>query len=1122
MRHLSPALSMFFGTLCVIAFAEPLPAFVPGSHETPGQDIPWGAPLDGGELRAVLIAPIYTLRDGALLAHHLEMDLEVVPLWSATQAVPAADAVPDYWGQRDPWAESVASLEERPDVIIAAGFSFSQMPPEIWTQVTTAVEAGAGLVLANHQEQAPAFLQDFLNALETVEAPGVVDGAGLEFAPELRSAHVVRAGAFGSGRVCELQYGSGGAGGDMFHCLLPPLNNPSRADHAYLDTYLSLAARAVRWAARRDPEVRVADIRTVVKVPDDMASESEAKTRFELPLQRSYGELEVVLASAAPRDLTVRASLRQEGRGRFVSYVGAQPLKKGESTYRLYLGAGPGVYSLDIWLLDGDAVAEWYSQGIELAGSPSLGEVTLSRTVLQPNDLLDVSAAVRFLDRDAPRPVLLFGRARDPFGRVVATATAALAANERHGTVTLDFADLLAPEVVIELYAVADEEGVPSEGQLLRAPFLARRVPVLQPVERGHAFRLIGGNAGAEYNRRYFLERLRAAGVDAARIASGDEAARFCTENGLRPIAEIDLPPGQAEIPGDWLENHGAALTLQGVPAADISSFLSFVRPDSLREPETVLGLARALIEDRYSSIEAYNRAWGTSVSSWEALRWPENVRPGGPAESPGTAVVVAEAQTRLAAEDARQSVNLLRAGFAGAVGADAVRIEDTFDFAVIPSSGDCVPATPGTPSSEWSGLLYRPTGHSPESARWAPWYAAFSGLSAVYVDGFDARPRPMLRPDGAPTEALAAVAGASQRLKEGIALLLRTASLRHSGLALYSNRASEIVASQEEAESGALLRDAIAKAGATAIRLDSVLALARGDLEWRVLVLPAVPCLSDDDAASIRAFSDAGGVVVADRIPGRYDELGTPRAVSPLTDLFGPGGRNVLLESPDVSLLRDVLAQAGVSSLAALDEGEAAPDCAVFEYTLGDAYLVGLLRDPGAEDMREVRLRLPEERQVYSLLSPQKDRKRETLEANLAPGEAALFAALPYEVKKLKLTAPSGVKPGDRLPVMVAVEAKADSLSNHVVRLELHDAAGKLVQPYEQNIVCEKGQGKAYFPLAVNEDVGAYTVVARDVMSGMTAEQRVEVRSEQGELRPAGTLVKGIIRSTKSPAGPD
>ena len=58
---------------------------------------------------------------------------------------------------------------------------------------------------------------------------------------------------------------------------------------------------------------------------------------------------------------------------------------------------------------------------------------------------------------------------------------------------------------------------------------------------------------------------------------------------------------------------------------------------------------------------------------------------------------------------------------------------------------------------------------------------------------------------------------------------------------------------------------------------------------EYRVLILPACLCLSDSEAKAIRTFCERGGTVIADYMPGLWDQHGKGRTKGGvLDDLFG------------------------------------------------------------------------------------------------------------------------------------------------------------------------------------------------------------------------------------------
>ena len=58
---------------------------------------------------------------------------------------------------------------------------------------------------------------------------------------------------------------------------------------------------------------------------------------------------------------------------------------------------------------------------------------------------------------------------------------------------------------------------------------------------------------------------------------------------------------------------------------------------------------------------------------------------------------------------------------------------------------------------------------------------------------------------------------------------------------------------------------------------------------DYKVLILPACYCLSDVEARRIRAFVERGGTVIADFLPGLWDQHGRGRKTGGvLDDLFG------------------------------------------------------------------------------------------------------------------------------------------------------------------------------------------------------------------------------------------
>ena len=81
----------------------------------------------------------------------------------------------------------------------------------------------------------------------------------------------------------------------------------------------------------------------------------------------------------------------------------------------------------------------------------------------------------------------------------------------------------------------------------------------------------------------------------------------------------------------------------------------------------------------------------------------------------------------------------------------------------------------------------------------------------------------------------------------------------------------------------------------------------------YKVLVLPQVWAISDEAAAAIRRFAEAGGTVLADVRPGLFDGRCRRRATPALDDLFGVKGDLVAAARGDLAIEGDLQAAHGV-----------------------------------------------------------------------------------------------------------------------------------------------------------------------------------------------------------------
>ncbi|MFH0963747.1 MAG: beta-galactosidase trimerization domain-containing protein [Planctomycetota bacterium] len=167
--------------------------------------------------------------------------------------------------------------------------------------------------------------------------------------------------------------------------------------------------------------------------------------------------------------------------------------------------------------------------------------------------------------------------------------------------------------------------------------------------------------------------------------------------------------------------------------------------------------------------------------------------------------------------------------------------------------------------------------------------------------------------------------------------------------------------------------------------------------------------------------------------------------------------------------------------------------------YADGDAQYLGLLRDvaevggPSDAAARNVRFKFDHPGHLYDV------RKREYLgltagaEVALVPGEAHLFALLPYRVGALAL---SGVQdryaPGGRIEFQVALRFEGAPVATHVVRVTLTDPDGATPRHCDRTILMKDGAAAGSMRFALNDKPGTWILSATDVTSGRSDKKEI------------------------------
>ena len=414
---------------------------------------------------------------------------------------------------------------------------------------------------------------------------------------------------------------------------------------------------------------------------------------------------------------------------------------------------------------------------------------------------------------------------------------------------------------------------------------------------------------------------------------------------------------------------------------ADLAAFWDFdLSPDSLAGFRNWLGT-------QYGGLAALNNEWGTDFATWEQV-----------APMLTDAALRQQDDNFAAWSDFKAWMDVafsraVRAGTAAVHAADSsalAGLEGTqppgwggYDYTLLAGAVDVMESYNGGNSIEIArafnpGLVVLTTsfGQGPEEARniWRQLLLGSRGL-VVWDEGG------VVAPDGTPGPRGQFLAALLHELRGGIAARLIAATPAADPVAilvsppsfrvhwLLDRRADgqpwEARGSAAEYDSGTADRRSLPRVVHLLTGLGvrplfvSPTSLARGALRrsgMRVLVLPQSIALSVAETAAIRDFIRAGGRVLADGEPGRFDGHGRRRA-SPAFSGFSLRPLDVLATAPaagdpaPLEAMAALLREAGVVPGFALtrDDGRPAPDVEARTYRSGGVTILALLADAAA-----------------------------------------------------------------------------------------------------------------------------------------------------------------------------
>ena len=1142
--------------------------------------VAWANPYARGKIRALVIAPAWSQRETVELAQRLSLDF--TPWMSATFSAftTRAEFDPAFsFFQAPPEVVQRAgaeALKKEYDVLIVGKVDWAAIPGRQRFQLLEKVAGGMGLLYVNPPAGNKELDLVFGRHPAPAEAARITAGVPLAALPRLAgvpSDRLVRPARFGKGRVVVLDYqepppsDKNAYESCAWPCLTPqwdltdtkegfqPVDALPEAEFVPYEYYQALVARTVLWAADKEPQTHL--------------SAGDLPERVPWP---AAGRAAILGVDKAPASCTLRAVVRSRTTGAALP-LGTKPAGAAVRFPLPHLPAGD--YFLDAWAQAGGATLDWASRVFTVTADSPLGAITLDRPQYNPGDAM--AGRIAFT-----RPVAagekVVASLWDNLGRQVGSAPVQPSGAFRFGP--------LRPLTALHRVEVSLLRGgktVCRAGHTF--PVRARR--------GWEEFNEIVWSGGENnFLTHLMLRRLaredQATAIDigwrgntnARNLALADLAAvPYTARYGCFGPAKDNVTP---EHPDNAYGCMSGPVTLANLDKwGDTQSSIygpygplawthgdetnyGYDAPD-ICWSKTCLAAFRQYARAAYADLNAANREWGTSFATWE------EVLPLTFAEAKRTRAYARwidhrHSSNRVFAGFYRHSGEALsrhdpgaRAGFDGGVGLD--RPNSGGDWWTLSRETDILHsyigdsaqmevyrsfARPEQVRGMWYGTYGLTWQIGPNTVPYChlfPWYSLFHGMNTTWFWTMGA-PGPLsgYAPDFTPLPFFRARTESLRQIRGGLGRLLLSGTRDDDGIALHCSETSRI------AESFFAAKEADWSSGYTRALAGFNKALEDSGFQYRylateqiaggalakdgckVLILPHSRAISDGEADAIRRFVRAGGVAVADVLPGVLNGHGTPRPASVLADLFPSDtsdsvttvgkGKSVLIGDLLAGYARAHQDQFGWKRLPlersrklaellrrhaglvpavaiAPAKAEPMPPTEVTRFRCGAVELVGLLRQPFLydNDAYAARIRFPRRAHLYDVMAGKYLGSTDRVAAEVSY-RAMLYALSPYQVAGVAVDAPAAARAGTPTPVTVAVRpAGAARASRHVFRLEVLGPDGRPLSHYAQNLAAEAGTVRASVPWALNDRPGTYTLTARDAMSGVAGRRVVTLR---------------------------
>ncbi|OQC12151.1 MAG: hypothetical protein BWX73_03091 [Lentisphaerae bacterium ADurb.Bin082] len=265
----------------------------------------------------------------------------------------------------------------------------------------------------------------------------------------------------------------------------------------------------------------------------------------------------------------------------------------------------------------------------------------------------------------------------------------------------------------------------------------------------------------------------------------------------------------------------------------------------------------------------------------------------------------------------------------------------------------------------------------------------------------------------------------------------------------------------------------------------------------FKILFMPGIKVLSDEEVASLKAFMKRGGIIVADFMPGEYDQFGRKRAA---TLFAGEDNLKVLgkcfddTDMESAEKIKELLASAKAAPVMESDNSALCAGREGIRFMEGTNNLFMILRNPvRAKTSGLQTLAFPVFGHVYDIQRGKYLGTNSKVQVSLNDKEpVAFFGIYPYSVKALEVSMPEKVKAGSDLEAALAVVPSEGKAGKHVFHIEvIPPGKGVLRHHMMRNINAENGKASFRFRMGFNDPRGEWILLVNDILSGIAVEKK-------------------------------